>query len=249
MNFFNRKGKSMRNKNIYISLVAFILLIVVCFIAVFMGKSKEQIETDENIVVETQIPELISFIESEDNLVKLIGLSPSDLYKSWGTPSGTLSGLYGEIWNINDEYDLVVYYDFETQKVINSALSEHYKSENTSSDLKIEYSNLNVSNTGCEFNLQSIDETKTFETGSFFWLEKETENGWENVKTVIPENEMAWTSELYLISFETSTSFSINWDYFYGVLESGTYRLGKTISYMNENNEYLSENFYIPFSL
>ena len=159
-----------------------------------------------------------------------------------------MSGLFGEVWSINDEYDLIVYYDFETQKVSNAAISEHYK-DDTESNLDVVSEISNITETGCVLSLLSEDEFLSYETGSAFWLERKTDLGWENVKTIIPEDEIVWTQELYMINSDSPTVFNIVWSTFYGELSSGTYRIGKTVSYISENNEYLSEILYINFEI
>ena len=245
----------MREKNLYTSLISIVLFCVICLIAYsLIGASDKDNNIDGSSVSiqdqdnEINVPSLNSMVENKDNLISLVGLAPSDLYKEWGSPTGTLSGLFGEVWSINDEYDLIVYYDFETQKVSNAAISEHYK-DDAESNLDVVSEISNITETGCVLSLLSEDEFLSYETGSAFWLECKTDLGWENVKTIIPKDEIAWTQELYMINSDSPTVFNIVWSTFYGELSSGTYRIGKTVSYISENNEYLSEILYINFEI
>lgn len=41
----------------------------------------------------------------------LIGINREDLIDVWGEADGSLSGLYGDIWDLSDGYRLLVYYD------------------------------------------------------------------------------------------------------------------------------------------
>ena len=42
---------------------------------------------------------------------RLIGITREDLIDVWGEADGSLSGLYGDIWDLGDGYELIVYYD------------------------------------------------------------------------------------------------------------------------------------------
>lgn len=48
---------------------------------------------------------------------RLIGYTKDNLREIWGEPDSFLSGLYGEIWSVENDYDLVIAYYDENDKV------------------------------------------------------------------------------------------------------------------------------------
>ncbi len=49
--------------------------------------------------------------DAENN--SLIGYQRDQLHSVWGNPQGMLSGFWGDIWEVDDETNLIVYYDAE----------------------------------------------------------------------------------------------------------------------------------------
>lgn len=61
----------------------------------------------------------------EDNLSSLKGIKAEKLVEKWGEMDGTLSGMYGDIWHIDDENMLVVYYDgMEDSRVLDAHIAK-----------------------------------------------------------------------------------------------------------------------------
>ena len=75
------------------------------------------------VVMYNSIP-LLTEID-EDNLLSLKGIKAEELTQKWGERDGTLSGMYGDIWHIDDENMLVVYYDgMEDSKVLDAHIAK-----------------------------------------------------------------------------------------------------------------------------
>lgn len=75
------------------------------------------------VVTCNSIPPLAQL--SEDDLSSLKGVKAEELTQKWGERDGTLSGMYGDIWHINDENMLVVYYDrMEDSKVLDAHIAK-----------------------------------------------------------------------------------------------------------------------------
>lgn len=66
-------------------------------------------------------------------------------------------------------------------------------------------------------------------TGSYYSLEEFTADGWQPVEMLPQEYDVAWTDIAYLISAEGESRFPENWEWLYGALEEGSYRIGKQI--------------------
>ena len=62
---------------------------------------------------------------NEDDLPSLSGKTAVELSEKWGGRDGMLSGMYGDIWHIDDENMVVVYYDgMENSKVLDAHIAE-----------------------------------------------------------------------------------------------------------------------------
>lgn len=89
--------------------------------------------------------------------------------------------------------------------------------------------------------------TGELETGSDYAL-KVLENGnWVDVPTIIEE--YSWTSEAYLIPKEDSVEFNVNWEWLYGKLPAGTYRITKGFMDFRGSGDYDEGSFEAEFEI
>ena len=97
----------------------------------------------------------------------------------------------------------------------------------------------NVTPTGLDLEIYRPEGagSEMIQTGSPFWLEVLTDNGWEN----IPCAESAFTTEAYRLAAGDAQQFSVNWEGIYGTLEPGTYRIGKNLSCSDVTMHYYAE--------
>ncbi len=74
------------------------------------------------------------------------------------------------------------------------------------------------------------------------------ENGnWEYVPYIVEE--IAWTTEAYLIPMEGSMEWELNWERIYGQLPAGRYRLVKNIMDFRDAGDYDTADFYVEFTI
>lgn len=76
------------------------------------------------------------------------------------------------------------------------------------------------------------DPTGELNTGSWYALQHMGKNGWENVpySDKLPnETEIAWTAEAWCIPLEDTVQWPLSWDFLYGTLQPGTYRILKEV--------------------
>ena len=66
-------------------------------------------------------------------------------------------------------------------------------------------------------------------TGSYYFLQINLGGMWKTVEHLDIEN-LAWTSEAWIITMSGETRWSVNWSWLYGELEPGQYRIGKQVS-------------------
>lgn len=86
----------------------------------------------------------------------------------------------------------------------------------------------------------------TLMTGRHYWLEVWNGTGWESVPL---QKEAIFTTEGLVIPFGDSVSWKVSWEWLYGELPSGTYRMGKTITLMNPVDEDQDRTYYAVFQV
>ena len=87
--------------------------------------------------------------------------------------------------------------------------------------------------------------TGRLQTGSWFILETWTkENGWKEVPLFM---EVAWTEEAWSIPQNDSTLWEVNWEWLYGVVPSGKYRIGKRIMDFRSSGDFDNAVYYAEF--
>ena len=85
------------------------------------------------------------------------------------------------------------------------------------------------------------------ETGSLYWLERETGDGWEKMEPLIED--LAWTMEAHLIAMDDETEMAVDWTALYGQLPPGSYRLGKTVMDFRGTGDYDQRDYYAYFTV
>ena len=86
--------------------------------------------------------------------------------------------------------------------------------------------------------------------GSEYTLEKWVDGSWEPVEMLPQEYDVAWTTEAYLIGQNSTAPFQVDWEWLYGQLPPGQYRIGKGVTlryYLLGNTEH--ETFYGTFTI
>ena len=91
--------------------------------------------------------------------------------------------------------------------------------------------------------------TGQLQTGSPFWLETKTDDGWEAVPTLPAEGEIVWTAIAYGITSGDITTLETSWSYLYGSLSPGVYRIGKEITDYRGPGDYDTRDYYAVFAI
>lgn len=91
--------------------------------------------------------------------------------------------------------------------------------------------------------------TGELQTGSDYILEQLTEGAWKKVDYLSQEHEIAWTAEAYLIPTEDTVKWEVNWEWLYGELSAGQYRIGKGIMDFRESGDYDTAMHYAEFEI
>lgn len=89
------------------------------------------------------------------------------------------------------------------------------------------------------------------ETGSPYWLEVWNDGVW-NLLPELPEEdgvERAWTMEAYLIPVNGSYEREVHFEWIYGELPAGRYRIGKEIMLFRGTGDYDKQTYYAEFEI
>lgn len=115
--------------------------------------------------------------------------------------------------------------------------------ENVADDLGLTLSVKSASSTEVTlvFNQNGLDVDGYLQTGSDYVLKIFKDNEWKEVPTIIKE--YAWDAMAYNISENDETEFKYNWEWLYGKLEAGKYKIEKTVMDFVEPGNY-SKNLY-----
>ena len=76
--------------------------------------------------------------------------------------------------------------------------------------------------------------TMTIRTDNEYWLEMQTDTGWEKLETIA---EPQWESANYTLGHGMYTMTFVDWSTLYGPLPSGTYRMGKKFEKMSNGGQ------------
>jgi len=90
------------------------------------------------------------------------------------------------------------------------------------------------------------DDVGELTTGSYYVIQKMEEEGWVDVEYLPHEYDIGWTMEAWMIKKEDTTRWEINWEWLYGELPAGEYRIGKQVS-NGRYGQYEDEMAYAEF--
>ncbi|MBQ7985722.1 MAG: hypothetical protein IJ304_00445 [Clostridia bacterium] len=89
--------------------------------------------------------------------------------------------------------------------------------------------------------------TGELETGAWYKIEKIVDENWQDVETKV--DDVAWNMIAYMIKKNDITEYEINWEFLYGELPAGEYRLSKKIADFRVAESYDEEIYYAYFTI
>lgn len=91
--------------------------------------------------------------------------------------------------------------------------------------------------------------TGELQTGSWYIVERWTqETGWTEAEYVIDGN-IGWTEEAWMIPSGTLTEWEVDWEWLYGALPTGKYRIGKEIMDFRGTGDYDTSIYFAEFEI
>lgn len=89
------------------------------------------------------------------------------------------------------------------------------------------------------------------ETGSYYVLEQEVQGVWcivEYTEDAKSKN-IGWTAEAWIIPMNDTVEWEVDWEWLYGSLKPGHYRIGKEITDFRGSGDYDKEMYYAEFEI
>lgn len=145
---------------------------------------------------------------------------------------------------------------FSAPKGINSTSSELSSSSGSSSGQSTEdpwgltLSVKGVTSTGLTLVItqEGGSPTGTLQYGSDYTLEEQRDGTWQAVQD-IAEGDVAWTSEAYLVTMDGQTEQLVDWNWLYGSLSPGHYRLSKDFMDFRDTGDYDTQTYQVEFDI
>jgi hypothetical protein len=86
-------------------------------------------------------------------------------------------------------------------------------------------------------------------TGSYLVLEESINGQWVPVEMTPSEYERAWTDEAWIIPMNDTVEWKTDWEWVYGELPDGNYRIGKEIMDFRSAGDYDKKMYYASFKV
>ena len=87
-------------------------------------------------------------------------------------------------------------------------------------------------------------------TGSAYIIERRVKGKWKKVEyTAIDEDQVAWTTEAWLVPMEETARWQVDWTWLYNELPAGEYRIGKSFSNWRAPGDYDEVMLYASFTV
>lgn len=108
----------------------------------------------------------------------------------------------------------------------------------------------NVTKTGMTLKIEQFggNHTGDLQTGEWYKLEKTVGDNWQEVETN-PLIDYAWNMVAYGIKKNDITEFKVEWEWLYGKLSPGYYRLSKEIMDFRATGDYDKEIYEVYFTI
>jgi hypothetical protein len=91
--------------------------------------------------------------------------------------------------------------------------------------------------------------TGELQTGSYLILEESINEQWLPVEMTPSEHERAWTCEAWIIPMNDTVEWKTDWEWVYGELPDGNYRIGKEIMDSRSAGNYDKKMYYASFKV
>lgn len=87
------------------------------------------------------------------------------------------------------------------------------------------------------------------DAGTYYVLERAEEGLWVAVEYAHPEKEIAWDAVAWVIPMNDTVEWKVDWEWLYGSLPAGHYRIGKEIMDFRASGNYDKAFYYAEFEI
>jgi len=139
--------------------------------------------------------------------------------------------------------------DFEIPNISNDSVFEN--GEKIEKDFGVSLEAKNVSASGLTIDCHQSGGTNIaeLETGSYYEIYRLEDNGYVKVEYAPQEHEIGWTAEAYVITKGGTSTWEVNWEWLYGKLPAGKYRIGKEIMNFRGAGDFDQGMIYADFEI
>ena len=124
---------------------------------------------------------------------------------------------------------------------------ENYLPENTENDswgVTLSLRNITESGATVVFTQSGGNPTGELMTGSYYRLEYANED-----LAFVIDDEIAWTAEAYMIPMGGELEMEVKWEWLYGKLPAGTYKIYKSVMDFRGPGDYDNKEYYAEFTV
>ena len=226
-------------------------------------ESEETVIFHENVFYKSDLSrETIEWLDWYNSLSEAeqlaISYIPSDLYEICGYPTAEDMVVEETIIYNGKEYktselcnDTLYWLGLsEQERMFSSYLPPEFMEFEENYGIKLSLENITATGATIKCEQSGGEATGELETGSWYIVERWTQiDGWKEVETVIDKRQVGWTSEAYMILEDSTSEWEVNWEWLYGELPAGKYRIGKQITDWRAPGDYDTVLYYAEFEL
>lgn len=86
-------------------------------------------------------------------------------------------------------------------------------------------------------------------SGSSYSLSRYVEGNWETLEYLPKDTEIAWTDEAWIIPLEDTVEWEVNWEWMYGELVPGKYRMSKPVMNLAGPGDFNTAMHFVEFDV
>ena len=115
----------------------------------------------------------------------------------------------------------------------------------------IQLSAKNITPKGLTLECKQLDGEPTgdLQTGSYYLIETYNGSDWLPLDYKDKKMEVGWTAEAWIIPMDDTVKWEVDWEWLYGELPDGKYRIGKEIIDFRDTGDYDKKIYYANFEV
>lgn len=136
----------------------------------------------------------------------------------------------------------------EEMRMINSILNQYGELEANDWGLNLSVKNVTPAGATLVITQSGGNPSGELKYGSEYKIQSLNGDTWEDVPYVT-EVDVGWTYEAYMVEMDTDSEIELSWDWLYGSLTAGQYRIVKQFMDFRGSGDYDTENYYATFEI